>query len=111
MKVQFEAGSMRIRISEAELGRLLAGENLAMQSDLAGQPVFALALRLGSATSLRDRAGWQLELREAEVQAYVQSLPCRAALELPLPEGEPLLRLAFEVDVRDSRRVRARSSR
>ena len=109
MKLQLEGQRLRLRIDEAELARLLAGETLADPTRLA--PAQSLERRL----CLRDQAAATLDwsggnivlvLPCAAVQDYSTSLPRRDALRFALGEGETALTLDFEVDVRDSVRTR-----
>jgi len=121
MKVQLQGPSLRLRIDEEELARLLAGEDVVNRTQAAPGAVACQRLRLlvgdaaTAATSDEGRAAarfdadggaWTFSLPEAEVRDYVARLPCRDALEFALPGGEVALRLAFEVDVRDSVRRR-----
>ncbi|MEN1959321.1 hypothetical protein WCE41_03110 [Luteimonas sp. MJ246] len=121
MKVQLQGQSLRLRIDEEELARLLAGEDVVNRTQAAPGAIASQRLRLlvgadsaaapgdeGRAAARFDADGgtWAFSLPEAEVRDYVGRLPCRDALEFELPGGEAALKLAFEVDVRDSVRRR-----
>ena len=108
MKVQLQGQSLRLRIGEDELARLLAGEDVANQTRLAGA-VLRHVVRLAPGelpVAAVEGGGWIFGLPDAAVRDYVARLPCRDALELGLGDGEAALKLAFEVDVRDSVRRR-----
>lgn len=110
MKLQIQGQGVRLRIDEAELARLLAGETILNSTRFAPERIFtqSLALHTGDLPLLGPEAdGWALRLPRAAVDDYVLRLPCRDALafELPLP-GDASLSLRFEVDVRDSLQAR-----
>lgn len=110
MKLQVHGQSLRLRLDEAELSRLLAGEAIVNATDLGQGGMFRqrLALHHEPAASLLAIDGeWHLGLPESIVRDYVGRLPCREALSVELDDraGAPLS-LHFEVDVRDSLQVR-----
>lgn len=106
MKLTLRPEALRVRVDEAELARLLAGECLRVACHHGEQPLLALAVTLAATTTLAPAAGgWQLQLDRGAVTQYGTGLPRRDALELPL-DGGPALE--FDVDVRDSVRVRRR---
>ena len=110
MKLQVHDQRVRLRIDEAELTRLLAGETILNTTTLGAGQVFSQSLDLHAVDipELETSAGrWTLRLPRAVVDDYVLRLPCRDALafELPLP-GDATLSLRFEVDVRDSLQAR-----
>ena len=112
MKLQMQAQSLRVRVDEAELARLLGGETLSLRTCCAGKMLFALDLGLGDRLALVPGANWQLTLADTELRDYVDTLPRRAALSLELVQGEDApLRIDFEVDVRDSVQVRGAKRR
>lgn len=109
MKLQLQANALRLRLDERELAELLAGKPLLLA--LQQQGMTLMELRVVLAPSLHFAAAgsaWRLQLPEAKLRAYVQTLPRRDALALPLPGG---LSLDFEVDVRDSIRERGAKRR
>lgn len=110
MKAQWQDAAVRLRVDEAELARLLAGECLGMQARLRGQPLFALEVRLGDGLVVTTSGSrWQCVLPLAAVRDYAQTLPRRDALALfPDAADAGSVRLDFEVDVRDSRKQRDR---
>lgn len=109
MKVQLQGQALRLRIDEAELARLLAGETLCNETHWpdgrAGTQRLALAAQHGWQ---REASGWRMELADAPVRDLAARLPSRDGLELelPAPDGAPPLQLRFDVDVRDSARRR-----
>lgn len=118
MKVQLQGQSLRLRIGEDELARLLAGERVENATAAGAGAVLRQRLRMvageAPAFSAGDE-GWDFGLPEAAVRGYVSRLPCRDALEFTLPAGNddgggPLV-LSFEVDVRDSVRRRGPPAR
>lgn len=114
MKLQLQGQSVRLRIDEAELARLLAGETLVNRTMIGKAAGFSHWLLLGAseatdaAPSLVARDdGWQVELPRQAVVAYAQQLPCRHALGFALDlGGDAPIQLDFEVDVRDSLKAR-----
>lgn len=120
MKVQLQGQSLRLRIGEDELARLLAGEDVANETRIAGAvlrhsvrllpdaaPAGAAAAEGGLGVDfVADGDAWRFGLPAGPLRDYVARLPCRDALEFELGEGDEVLRLAFEVDVRDSVRHR-----
>ena len=114
MKLQLQGQNVRLRVDEAELARLLAGENVVNRIVLGAAIEFRQTLCLGTgkdastAPSLDVRdGGWDVALPREAVEAYAGQLPCRHALafELGLGAGEAV-ELNFEVDVRDSLQAR-----
>ncbi|QDW65960.1 hypothetical protein [Luteimonas granuli] len=120
MKVQLQGQSLRLRIGEDELARLLAGERVENATAAGAGAVLRQRLRMvageAPAFSAGDE-GWDFGLPEAAVRGYVSRLPCRDALEFTLPagdsdgDGDAPLALSFEVDVRDSVRRRGPPAR
>lgn len=114
MKLQLQGQSVRLRVDEAELVRLLAGETVVNCIALGAAGKFQQCLVLdtgedaGTLPAIEVRDGsWHVQLPRATVQAYAGQLPCRHALgfELELGPGEAVA-LNFEVDVRDSLKAR-----
>jgi len=101
MRVQQRQQSLRLRIDEAELARLLAGEAVenAMRWPDGRVEVQRVALT-EAAGWLRTDDGWRVQLPQAEVRALAARLPSRDGLAFAL-DG---LDVAFDVDVRDSAR-------
>ncbi|MDI1252146.1 hypothetical protein [Thermomonas sp.] len=115
MKLQVQGQRVRLRVDEAELARLLAGETVVNRTVLGAAVEFSQRLVLGTGEgasttpSLVARDGsWHVELPRDAVEAYAGQLPCRHALtfELDLGAGERI-ELNFEVDVRDSMKTRS----
>ena len=116
MKLQIEGQSLRFRIDEAELARLLAGDSINARTLLAGGAVFAQSVALADISDVLlsfESGFWKLVLPQADVAAYSQRLPCRQGLGFTWTgEGvDAPLQITFEVDVRDSVRQRVGSKR
>lgn len=113
MKVQMQGQRVRLRVDEAELARLQAGEGLENLTRFPGGTVSRQQLRVvPGVTALWTavEAGWQCGMPIGLLDAYVAQLPCRDALPLHLSLADgSALEIGFEVDVRDS--VRNRGSR
>jgi hypothetical protein len=114
MKLQIEGQSLRVRIGETELARLLAGQAVESHTRFARAFVMGCTLRLGddSDARLSGRAdAWQIELPGVAVREHASRLPTREGLSCALPagQGEEVLELLFDVDVRDSVRQRRSS--
>ena len=106
MKAQIQTQMLRLRIDEAELTRLLTGDELSVQARVGSQPLFLLTVQLADALALRLDDGWRLGLPAVQVESYSATLPRRDALRFEIADSDPPLTLDFEVDVRDSRKVR-----
>jgi hypothetical protein len=109
MKIQFQEGLMRVRSDETELAELLDGGELALKVASAGQSVFSLKVQLAERLALRPGKSWRLDLPADQVRAFAGTLPRRDALVFQLPGATQPIQLDFEVDVRDSRKLRGRS--
>lgn len=108
MKVQLQDQTLRLRIDEAELARLLDGAAVGNRTQWPDGRLEVQQLMLGDAHGWwREADGWQIVLNAAEVRVFASRLPSRDGLEIALavPGGEPL-QLTFDVDVRDSVRHR-----
>ena len=108
MKVQLQEQSLRLRIDEAELSRLLDGSPIDNHIHWPDGRTERHRLALGDSPGWRrDDEGWCVTLDDAEVRAFAQHLPSRDGLALALPvSGGAALQLLFDVDVRDSVRHR-----
>ena len=110
MKIQLQGQGMRLRISEAELARLQAGETVENLTRLPGGAACRHALRkvAGAQAALQAEAGgWTFLLPADPLQAYVARLPCRDGLRFRLAVADDdAIEIDFEVDVRDSVRSR-----
>lgn len=109
MKLQLSEDGLRVRIDEAQLARLQAGDTLELALPIAAAP---LTIRLhlhpaGEAMLQADAQLWALILPAADVAAHAARLPTRDALQLHARTAAGgRLAVAFEVDVRDSLRAR-----
>lgn len=116
MKLQHQAQTLRFRIDEAELAILLAGGEVQNRLRILGGPSLCQTLAL-TERSIAGIGGasthWCVWLPRTAVEAYCTRLPCRDGLQFQAAaqQGESTLRLVFEVDVRDSARMRSDSAR
>lgn len=108
MKVQLQGQQLRLRIDEAELARLQAGETVENLTRLPGGAACRQRLRLGEQAQLAgDAADWCFQLPQAQLEAHVARLPCRDGLVFPLAVGDgDVIEMHFDIDVRDSVRSR-----
>jgi hypothetical protein len=107
MKLQVQEHSLRVRVTEAELRDLLSGSTLRLDLGFDGHDLLAVEVATGPATSFAVGAVWRLSLSGAALRVYAGTLPRRDALVAVLTgSGDEPLRLEFEVDVRDSVKVR-----
>lgn len=113
MKVQLQGQSLRLRIDEDELARLLDGAVVANETRAAGAVLghFLRVVEGTSPTFAVGSDGWHIGLPGEGLRDYVDRLPSRDALAFALGEGDAALALAFEVDVRDSVRRRGPPAR
>ncbi|HRO62554.1 hypothetical protein [Thermomonas sp.] len=115
MKVQLQGQSLRLRIDEAELARLRDGEEIANHTALPGQCGCTQRVALTDAAQAEFSGGpddWRLLLPHAQVEDYVKRLPCKDGLHYALPASAgQTLTIDFEVDVRDSARLRGKAKR
>lgn len=109
MKVQLQHQSVRIRLDEDELARLLAGDTLGNLTRFGTAPPWALLVALGeqdAAALVYEGHTPRIVLPAGLIRAYNERLPCRDGLSFALEHGHELLKLQFDVDVRDSVRQR-----
>lgn len=106
MKVQMQDQILRLRISEAELARLQAGEVVGNVTHLPGGIAHRQTVQLvddDTPALVATTEGWNYRLPRDLLVPYVARLPCRDGLAVSLPVGEGAeLAVEFEVDVRDS---------
>lgn len=101
MRVQQQGQALRLRIDEAELARLLAGEAVENITRWPDGRVEAQRVALADAAQWqRADDGWCVELPQDDVRALAARLPSRDGLAFAL-DG---LDVTFDVDVRDSAR-------
>lgn len=109
MKVQIQSQSLRLRVDESELARLLAGEVLENQTWLGTPGALSQRLQLhdmAEALLDGDAHALMITLPREDVLALQARLPCRDGLGFMLPTQALPLQLQFDVDVRDSVRQR-----
>jgi hypothetical protein len=110
MKLQVQGQGVRLRVDEAELARLLAGKTVINRTMLGAAVEFAQSLALGASTTpslVVVDGSWHVELPRDAVNAYAGQLPCRHALAFELNlGGAEVVGMDFEVDVRDSMKMR-----
>lgn len=110
MKFQLQDDNLRLRLSEAEFARLLAGDTVENCSSLPTGCLRQALLGDAGATSaelLGKPDNFLLRVPLDLLREYQCRLPCREglALQLALEAGERLA-ISIEVDVRDSVRSR-----
>ena len=108
MKVQLKQQTLRLRIDEAELERLLAGDVLDNATTWPDGRTTHQQLELADGPGWQRRGdGWRIQLAATDVRSLAERLPSRDGLhaEIPVPGYSPL-ELQFDVDVRDSTRRR-----
>jgi hypothetical protein len=112
LKLQIQQQTLRLRVTEAELQDLLSGKSLRLDLAFGERSLFGLHVACGPETSFESGSDWRLRLSETALRTYGETLPSRDALVVGLTGsgGEPL-RLEFEVDVRDSVRMRGPTRR
>ena len=120
MKIQIQQQSLRLRVDERELSRLLSGAVVMNQTRLGVAGTWCLSLSLsadgGDQIALSGTvAALTIVLPLAHVEALQARLPSRDGLTFHVPgsngdeHGCSALQLQFDVDVRDSLRERGRS--
>ena len=115
MKIQIQDQQLRWRIDENELATLL--EIGVVKSETHWSANAGLLQRISLHSNARpvlmmSSSEWELSLPRETLLAYVERLPCRDALVVEWqPDRAPELQVMFEVDVRDSKRVRGRSTK
>lgn len=114
MKVQLLHQSVRVRVDEDELARLLAGQTLNNLTRLGTAPPWTLLIMLSAqdaATLEYEGHAPRIVLPTALITAYSERLPCRDGLSFLLEQGHEPLQVQFDVDVRDSIRQRGATRR
>lgn len=108
MKVQFQQQSLRLRVDEDELARLLAGETVTDTLRLGTGAGWSLALRLnaGAAVISATAGDCQVALPIDAVRELQARLPSREGVCFESSAGSHSVRLQLDVDVRDSMRRR-----
>ena len=110
MKVQLQEQTLRLRLDEAELAALQAGQAVGNRTRLLPDCVFSVRIHLTAVdeSAMHALAGdiW-VGLPRSLLAPYVARLPCREGLRIEFPlDGADRLTLDIEVDVRDSVRSR-----
>lgn len=109
MKVQLSDGRARLRVDEAEFAGLLAGETVVSKTAFPGGTwIVRLVTDASPGCAASLHAGvLSLRLSRAEMTAYQSRLPCREGVTWVLAGDDGVgVRIEFEVDVRDSTRLR-----
>lgn len=112
MRVQMEGQTLRLRVDEAELARLLSGgfaENCTLLPDGRAE---IQRIRLADALAWqREDSIWNIDIPETDVRALSDRLPSRDGLRFDFrgSAAHPL-EVLFDVDVRDSARRRFHNS-
>lgn len=114
MKVQLGDGEVRLRVDEDEFARLLDGESIVCRTPLpAGAwEVRARAVEDEGASIAGSALAPEMRLPRALLLDYRMRLPCREGVVASIASGVgPTLTVRFEVDMRDSIRVRGAVAR
>ena len=115
MKVQLQGQTLRLRLDEAELAALQAGQEVGNRTRLVPGAAFCMQVHLtrDEEAALVGKPGhFTFFLPQAVLASYVARLPCREGLCFSLPVGgQDRLEIEFEVDVRDSVRQRGVAER
>jgi hypothetical protein len=108
MRVQMEGQTLRLRVDEAELARLLSGgfaENCTLLPD--GHTQIQRIRLADSLAWRREEAIWNIDIPEADARALSDRLPSRDGLRFDIRvSANHSLEVLFDVDVRDSARRR-----
>ncbi len=113
MKLQIDQQTLRWRVDEAELAELLANGQLHRVTRFGPADSFSISLLCleGRDASLHRLADhWTLGLPHSALEAHLACLPSRDALHVSIAHS-PDLDVRFEVDVRDSLRLRGPGKR
>jgi hypothetical protein len=108
MRVQLKGQTLRLRVDEAELARLLSGgfaENCTLLPD--GRTEVQRIRLADTLAWRREDAIWNIDIPQADVRALSDRLPSRDGLRFDLRASMAhTLEVLFDVDVRDSARRR-----
>ncbi|RUL66507.1 hypothetical protein EKH79_01365 [Dyella dinghuensis] len=112
MRVQMEGQTLRLRVDEAELARLLSGGSAENCTLLPDGRTEIQRIRLADALAWRrEDAIWNIDIPEADVRALSDRLPSRDGLHFSFSgSAAHPLEVLFDVDVRDSARRRFHKS-
>jgi uncharacterized protein YhdP len=108
MRVQMEGQTLRLRVNEAELAQLLAGDTSENRTVLPDGRTHVQCIRLADSLTWRHADdAWNIDLPRADVYALSQRLPSRDGLRFHFQSSaSQALEVLFDVDVRDSARRR-----
>lgn len=108
MRVQIETGVIRFRVDESELARLLSGEVIADVTTLPDGRVLRRVVRLhaGPPRFAVDWLEWSLSLPIGQIVDHARELPSRDGIRFAIHGERCVLAIRFDVDVRDSVRMR-----
>jgi hypothetical protein len=98
--------SLRWRVTRAEVELLLTGRAVKLHLALPRSHTFQAVVRTSALLGWQldsDPTGLWLTIPRAEVEALSQSLPSKAPIEHQLEVDGRVLKLSFEVDVRERR--------
>lgn len=106
MRVQQRGQSLRLRIDEAELARLLAGDTVENATRWPDGRIERQQLALAGLPGWqRTEAGWRMWLPADAVRVLAARLPSRDGLSFEVPvAADGSMQVVFDVDVRDSAR-------
>jgi hypothetical protein len=109
MKVQLGDGRLRVRVDEDEFAGLLAGRSATSRTTFPGGTWIVAVVATASRDCMASLDGGRLSVQVSgdALRAYQSRLPCRDGIKWTLDAGDGArVRIDFEVDVRDSIRLR-----
>lgn len=112
MRVQMEGQTLRLRVDETELARLLSGGFAENRTLLPDGRTEIQRVRVADALAWRrEEAIWNIDIPESDVRTLSDRLPSRDGLRFDFhASATHSLEVLFDVDVRDSTRRRLHKS-
>jgi hypothetical protein len=103
MNVRFAEQSVRCRITQAELDRLMSGRDVVLEVPLPPAHTFRLSVRpavIGSWQLASDPTGIWLAVPRSELESLALSLPSKEGLAQQFGAGTSSVHVSVEVDLR-----------
>lgn len=107
MNVRLGEHSLRWRVTRAEVDVLLSGRAVKLLLALPRAHTFQAVVRVSAVQGWQldsDPTGLWLTLPRAELQALAEALPTKQPIEHALDIDGQVLKLSFEVDVREKKK-------
>lgn len=104
MNIKLSHNAIRCRVQRAELDRLLTGRAVTLEVSLPRNHVFRASVwpgAIGGWLLESDPTGIWITIPKGELQAFSERLPSKEGLEHEFETGEGIVKVSFEVDVRD----------